>query len=96
MWIFEVTDDGQQPVAMGDAPDRDTAIREASHYVAMYGQDGGNVKAIVREVPDDYELSNGGPNAKKPPPTPEDERRQVLRPGRSRPHSPRTVRGRPL
>jgi hypothetical protein len=47
-WEFEVFENGMA-VAWGDAPDRDTALREASHYVMMYGQDGGEVKAIVQE-----------------------------------------------
>lgn len=46
-WVFEVEQDGKV-VASGSAPDRDTALREAGHYVMMYGQDG-DCQAIVRE-----------------------------------------------
>ena len=46
-WIFEVMQNGEV-VADGDAPDRETALREAAHYCMMYGQDG-PVKAIVRQ-----------------------------------------------
>lgn len=45
-WKFEVTENGQW-VAGGEAPDRESALREAGHYVMMYGQDGGDVKAHV-------------------------------------------------
>lgn len=45
-WKFEVTENGQW-VAGGDCTDRDAALSEATHYVRMYGQDGGDVKAIV-------------------------------------------------
>lgn len=52
-WIFEVLENGYS-VAGGETPDRESAIREAAHYVRMYGQDGGDMKAIVREAgPDD-------------------------------------------
>jgi hypothetical protein len=51
-WGFAVADNGQV-VAMGDAPDRDTAIREAGHYLMMYGQDGGDVRSIVCEGSDE-------------------------------------------
>jgi hypothetical protein len=47
-WVFAVAESGQI-VASGDAPDRETALREAAHYVRMYGQDGGDVKATVRQ-----------------------------------------------
>ena len=53
-WIFEVTENGQV-VAEGDAPDRETALSEAAHYVMMYGQDGGEVKATVREDTENFE-----------------------------------------
>jgi hypothetical protein len=60
-WVFEVMENGQV-VAEGETGDRDTALREAGHYVMMYGQDGGDVKAIVREhTPADL------PCAKLPP-----------------------------
>lgn len=52
-WIFEVMQGGQV-VAEGDAPDRDTALREAGHYVMMYGQDG-SCQAIVRQDEDNFE-----------------------------------------
>lgn len=45
-WEFEVHQGGMV-VAAGEAPDRDTAIREAGHYTMMYGQDG-PAHAIVR------------------------------------------------
>lgn len=45
-WKFEVTENGSW-VAGGDAPDRDDALREAAHYVMMYGQDGGDVRSLV-------------------------------------------------
>lgn len=48
-WKFDVTENGQW-VAGGETHDRDTALREAKHYVMMYGQDGGDVNAVVREV----------------------------------------------
>lgn len=48
-WDFEVTENGQW-VAGGSAPDRDSALREAAHYVMMYGQDGGDVQSIVRRA----------------------------------------------
>jgi hypothetical protein len=52
-WIFEVLENGYA-VAGGETPDRESALSEAAHYVMMYGQDGGDVKAIVREAgPDD-------------------------------------------
>lgn len=46
-WEFEI-EQGGTIVAEGDAPDRDTALREAKHYLAMYGQDG-PAKAVVRQ-----------------------------------------------
>lgn len=49
-WLFEVVQDGTV-VASGDCSDRDTAIREAGHYVMMYGQDG-DCQAIVRRPGD--------------------------------------------
>lgn len=52
-WIFEVIQDGMV-VAEGDCSDRDTALREAGHYVMMYGQDG-EVKAIVRRDDENFE-----------------------------------------
>ena len=45
-WKFEVRENGQW-VAGGDGPDKDSVLREAMHYTAMYGQDGGDVKALV-------------------------------------------------
>jgi hypothetical protein len=48
-WAFEVFENGVV-VAEGDAPDREAALAQAGHYVAMYGQDGGEVKAVVREI----------------------------------------------
>jgi len=45
-WKFEVTENGQW-VAGGDCTDERTAVREAGHYVMMYGQDGGEVQALV-------------------------------------------------
>ncbi len=47
-WIFEVEQNGMI-VAEGDAPDRDAALREAAHYVAIYSQDG-PATAMVREA----------------------------------------------
>jgi len=52
-WIFEVIQGGMV-VAEGDCSDRDTAIREASHYCAQYGQDG-PCKAIVRLDDENFE-----------------------------------------
>lgn len=49
-WLFEVIQDGMV-VASGDCTDRDTALREAGHYVMIYGQDG-ECKAIVRKPGD--------------------------------------------
>lgn len=49
-WLFEVIQD-RAVVAEGEAPDRDTALREAGHYVMMYGQDG-DCQAIVRRPGD--------------------------------------------
>lgn len=45
-WVFDVLENGAW-VAGGSCPDRDDALREASHYARMYGQDGGDVKAFV-------------------------------------------------
>lgn len=45
-WKFEVTENGQW-VAGGECESRDRALSEASHYTMMYGQDGGDVKALV-------------------------------------------------
>lgn len=45
-WKFEVTENGQW-VAGGDCTSQETAMAEAAHYVRMYGQDGGDVKAVV-------------------------------------------------
>ena len=45
-WKFEVTENGQW-VAGGDCTSKDFALGEAAHYVKMYGQDGGDVKALV-------------------------------------------------
>lgn len=47
-WEFQVMQGGIV-VAEGDAPDRDSALREAGHYVMMYGQDGA-CSAIVKPV----------------------------------------------
>jgi len=45
-WKFEVTENGKW-VAGGECPDQQDALREAGHYTMMYGQDGGDVKALV-------------------------------------------------
>ena len=45
-WKFEVTENGQW-VAGGQCSDREAALREAGHYTMMYGQDGGDVEALV-------------------------------------------------
>jgi len=52
-WIFEVEQAGQI-VAEGSAPDKDGALREAGHYVMVYGQDG-PCKAIVRQDDEPFE-----------------------------------------
>ena len=49
-WLFEVIQDGMI-VAGGETLDQDSAIREAGHYVMMYGQDG-ECTAIVRKPGD--------------------------------------------
>jgi hypothetical protein len=45
-WKFEVTEDGHW-VAGGECSDRDRALSEAAHYARVYGQDGGDVRALV-------------------------------------------------
>ncbi len=45
-WKFEVVENGKW-VAGGECSDQDRAIAEASHYARMYGQDGGDVQALV-------------------------------------------------
>lgn len=52
-WVFEVEQRGMV-VACGDAPDRDSALREATHYVHIYGQDG-PCTATVRQEDDPAE-----------------------------------------
>jgi hypothetical protein len=53
-WVFEVFENGSV-VAEGSAPDQESAVREAAHYVLIYGQDGGKVSALVREDTDNFE-----------------------------------------
>lgn len=49
---FEVWQDGI-PVASAAARDRDTALREARHYAAVYGQDGPvEVYEVIRSLVD--------------------------------------------
>lgn len=45
-WKFEVPENGQW-VAGGYCASRERALGEAGHYATMYGQYGGDVKAIV-------------------------------------------------
>jgi hypothetical protein len=45
-WKFEVTENGKW-VAGGDCTDENFALGEAAHYVRVYGQDGGDVRALV-------------------------------------------------
>jgi hypothetical protein len=45
-WKFEVTENGEW-VAGGECSDQGRAISEAAHYARVYGQDGGEVRALV-------------------------------------------------
>lgn len=46
LWKFEVTENGHW-VAGGECSDRARALSEASHYTRVYGQDGGDMRALV-------------------------------------------------